>query len=268
VYVTRWHGLGAASQPEEDDALRTGPLVRRGAHTSRISEALASGLTRPAAAPIPGSARVFGRRTRLPRSRNPRPGASLAHLNCALPINLREFLAEQLGTDLRIDEDGVFTLAPGAGGEMMSQIARAIRRFSTERAHEQWVECSIPIARLSKDLRSSAERGEQVALCLGCAAVESGKDTMQHHLGAGCLAVDLGATSADVDQVRNNIPEALLRVVEGFRLGRAALTLSHYDLDCYVARGQVIFTWRPLHPIGEPKDGAASLTGSLGKRAT
>ncbi len=27
---------------------------------------------------------------------------------------------------------------------------------------------------------------------------------------------------------------------------RAALGLPHYDLDCYVARRQVIFTWRPL----------------------
>jgi hypothetical protein len=35
-------------------------------------------------------------------------------------------------------------------------------------------------------------------------------------------------------------------VIEGFRLGRAALGLPHHDLDCYVARGQVIFTWRPL----------------------
>ena len=35
-------------------------------------------------------------------------------------------------------------------------------------------------------------------------------------------------------------------MIEGFRLGRAALGLPHYDLDCYVARGQVIFTWRPL----------------------
>jgi hypothetical protein len=40
----------------------------------------------------------------------------------------------------------------------------------------------------------------------------------------------------------------LLRVIEGFRLGRAALGLCHYDLDCYVARGQVIFTWRPVAP--------------------
>ena len=34
--------------------------------------------------------------------------------------------------------------------------------------------------------------------------------------------------------------------VEKFRLHRTEAGLPHYDLDCYVAGGQVIFTWRPL----------------------
>ncbi len=198
---------------------------------------------------MPGGARVFGRRSRFPKFRNSRSSPSSLRLNCPLPINLREFLAEHLSAGLQIDEDGVFTVASGAGDEMMSQIARAIRRFSTERAHEQWAECAIGVERLGDDLEWAAETGEQVALCLGCAAVETGKGTMQRHVGAGCLAVELSApaaASAECDDTPHNLPEALLHVVEGFRLGRAALTLSHYDLDCYVARGQVIFTWRPL----------------------
>jgi len=41
-------------------------------------------------------------------------------------------------------------------------------------------------------------------------------------------------------------PDALRRAVENFRLRRTEGGLPHYDLDCYVAGGQVIFTWRPL----------------------
>ena len=41
-------------------------------------------------------------------------------------------------------------------------------------------------------------------------------------------------------------PDALHRAVENFRLHRTEAGEPHYDLDCYVAGGQVIFTWRPL----------------------
>jgi hypothetical protein len=149
---------------------------------------------------------------------------------------------------LHVDDDGVFTIASGAGDETMSQIARAIRRFSTERAHEQWAECAIAIERLSGSLERASQGREQVALCLGCAVVEIGKGAVQQHLGNGCVAVELSAPlalSAD-DAPPQGMPDMLLRIIEGFRLGRAALALPHYELDCYIARGQVIFTWRPL----------------------
>ncbi|MGH7915402.1 MAG: hypothetical protein ACREPW_12265 [Candidatus Binataceae bacterium] len=167
-----------------------------------------------------------------------------------MPINLREFLAEQFGDRLRIDEDGVFTLGPGAGEDALSRVARAIRQYSTERAHERWDECAIALARLGDDLDWSGESGDQVVLCLGCAEMETGADVIGRHRGTGCVAMELSAEvstrAASIVGDPQGLPEMLLRVIEGFRLARAALGLCHYDLDCYVARGQVIFTWRPL----------------------
>jgi hypothetical protein len=168
------------------------------------------------------------------------------NLKFALPINLREFLAERFGDGLLIDEDGVFTLGQEAGEDALGRIARAIRRYSTERARERWEECATALTRLSDHLDWAAESGDPVVLCLGCAALETGIDAVGRHRGAGCVAVELSAEIVSHVEEPRGLPELLLRVVEGFRLGRAALGLSHYDLDCYVARKQVIFTWRPL----------------------
>jgi hypothetical protein len=253
--------------------LRTGPLGRREAHISRFIEGFTTGFLRPAFIDSLGRERIFNHRSRPARLRNSTRNSSSdsppLNLKCALPINLREFLAEQfaapfaegvgaegLRDGLRIDEDGVFTLGPGAGEAALSRVARAIRRYSTERAHERWDECATALARLGDDLGRAAESGEQVVLCLGCAALETGADAVGRHRGAGCVAVELSAKPngnlnaanlKDGEESRG-LPEMLLRVIEGFRLGRAALGLCHYDLDCYVARGQVIFTWRPVVP--------------------
>ena len=249
--------------------MRTGPLGRREAHISRFIEGLPSGLLRPPLIDPLGSERVFNRRARTTRlrkwSRNSSSGSPSLDLKCALPINLREFLSQQFAAQqfvdgLRIDEDGVFTLGPGAGEEALSQVARAIRRYSTERAHERWDECATALARLGDDLDWAQESGDQVVLCLGCAALETGAAALEHHRLAGCVAVELSArvtvkpnarlkadTASHVEAPHGHgLPEMLRQVIEGFRLGRAALGLPHFDLDCYVARGQVIFTWRPL----------------------
>ncbi|MGB6565014.1 MAG: hypothetical protein WBE69_20605 [Candidatus Binataceae bacterium] len=247
-------------------------MGRREAHISRFIEGFTTGLLRPAFIDPLGRERIFNHRARPARlrnsTRNSLSGSPPLNLKCALPINLREFLAGQFAAPfadgLRIDEDGVFTLGPGAGEEAFSRVARAIRRYSTERAHERWNECTTALARLGDDLGRAAESGGQVVLCLGCAAMETGADAVGRHRGAGCIAVELSArpnlhagnfndgnlndqTAARVEESRG-LPEMLLRVIEGFRLGRAALGLCHYDLDCYVARGQVIFTWRPVAP--------------------
>jgi hypothetical protein len=245
--------------------LRNGPLGRREAHISRFIEGLPSGLLRPAFIDPLGRERVFSRRARPARLRNSTRNSlsdwPSLNLKCALPINLREFLAQQFAAQpfadgLRIDEDGVFTLGPNAGENALSRVARAIRHYSTERAHERWDECATALARLGDDLDWAQESGEQVVLCLGCAALVTGADALGRHRSAGCVAVELSAklnsmpsaeTASHVDAPQGQgLPEMLRLVIEGFRLGRAALGLPHYDLDCYVARGQVIFTWRPL----------------------
>ena len=235
--------------------MRTGPLERREAHISRFIEGSHSGFLRPAFIDPTDGERIFNRRSRPARlrnsTRNSLSDSPPLNLQCALPINLREYLAQQFAREqfaggLRIDEDGVFTLGHGAGEDALSRVARAIRRYSTERAHERWDECATGLARLGDDLDRAAESGEQVVLCLGCAALETGNDAAGRHRGAGCVAVELSAKIACHVEESRSLNEMLLRVIEGFRLGRAALGLSHYDLDCYVARSQVIFTWRPV----------------------
>lgn len=204
----------------------------------------------PAPLPAAGQARVFplersvSRQFDAPSSQTPP-----LPLKCSLPINLREFLTSQFGSGLRIDEDGVFALSPRAGDQALSRVARAIRRFSTERAHERWTECAADLASLGGELDRAAETGEPVVLCLRCAVEETGEDAAARHRGGGCIAVELGEQTAcyPFDHgAPHSLAERLLHVIEAFRLGRVALGLPHYDLDCYMARGQVIFTWRPL----------------------
>jgi hypothetical protein len=245
--------------------LRTGPLGRREAHISRFIEGLPSGLLRPAVTDPLSRERVISRRARPAglrnSTRNSLSDSPSLNFKCALPINLREFLAQQIASKqfadgLRIDEDGVFTLGSNADEDALSRVARAIRRYSTERAHERWDECARTLASLGDDLDWAHESGDQVVLCIGCAALDYGLEGAVRHRGTGCVAIELSATlngrlnanpetASQVEEPRG-LPELLRQVIEGFRLGRAALGLSHYDLDCYVARGQVIFTWRPL----------------------
>ena len=240
--------------------MRTGPLGRREAHISRFIEGSLSGFLRPAFIDPLERERVLNRRARPARlrnsTRNSLPDPPSLNLKCDLPINLREFLADEFAGGLRIDEDGVFTLGTATGEDALNRVARAIHRYSTERAHERWDECAATLASLGDDLDWAAESGDQVVLCLGCAALETGADAVGRHREPGCVAVELSAKptanpyAEAIGHVADaqSLPEMLRHVIEGFRLVRAALGLSYFDLDCYVARGQVIFTWRPLSP--------------------
>jgi hypothetical protein len=44
--------------------------------------------------------------------------------------------------------------------------------------------------------------------------------------------------------------DTVCRAIERFRNECAAEGAPHHDLDCYMSRGQVIFTWRPLAACG------------------
>ena len=171
-------------------------------------------------------------------------------LGSRLPINLRHFLAEQLGASMRIEDDSIVALEPRSNETLMRELARAIRRFSAERAREAWCECAMGLDRLEREFFAapSDDRGP-VVLCLRCSCVGAGP--LDQHCGSRCLPVHLGA-EVRAQQLEGKCvdgaltPDALHRAVENFRLRRSEVGEPHYDLDCYVAGGQVVFTWRPL----------------------
>jgi len=232
--------------------VRNGPLVHRRAHASRFAYGAPSPLERLQSLSVFGTPRAFSRRSRT--AQNEAPPAPFEtqrlQLGSRLPINLRHFLAEQLGASMRIEDDSIVALEPRSNETLMRELARAIRRFSAERAREAWCECAMGLDRLEREFFAapSDTRGP-VVLCLRCSCVGAGP--LDQHCGARCLPVHLGA-EVRAQQLEGKCvdgaltPDALHRAVENFRMHRSRDGQPHYDLDCYVAGGQVIFTWRPL----------------------
>lgn len=218
-------------------------MTRRGANVSRAA------LAAPTTLRSAGSARVFGRQA------PPAPGlpilgppavieSSCLHAECKLPINLRRFLAGQLGLMVDSGDEAIMNVAASADPATLSKIARAIRRYSTARAHEEWAECSVEVSRLGQ---RNGKDPAQATLCLKCAVVEFGADGVGRHQAPACQPVDLtkccgprgrGGTETGVAKVQ--------RVIEEFRALRVAFGLPHFELDCYPRADQIVFTWRPL----------------------
>lgn len=224
--------------------MRTGPLVRRGAHASRI---------------VPGVPATL-RRAGLPRSLElpafdnlPLPSpiieASCLHAECKLPINLRNFLAQQFGPALESDNESILDMAANADPATLSRVARAIRRYSTSRAREAWSECAVALEVFERRAMNAASAAR---LCLECARLEFGAEAFEAHLAPRCLTVDLLPACAPRSQPNNNssVSDRLQRQIEDFRAMRAAFGLPHFDLDCYVTNRRVMFSWRPLDTSG------------------
>jgi hypothetical protein len=221
--------------------LRTGPLVRRGAKVSR-AQANPTPLRAVPAAP-------FGRRL----SENFPPAdklftASRLHLECRLPINLREFLANQLGAIVDESDETVLKLAATADETTLSRLARAIRHYSTTRAQQSWEETALPLALMVVQRDMTAQH---MALCLKCVRVEFGPEALERHQKAGCVGVALdGACERRTDEPAARqelrIADTVRRLIKEFRSLRVAFGLPHFDLDSYVRNGQVTFTWRPV----------------------
>ncbi|HYL57917.1 MAG TPA: hypothetical protein VEU51_03530 [Candidatus Acidoferrales bacterium] len=230
--------------------MRNGPLVHRRAHASRFAYGAPSPLERLQTLAAFGGSRTYSSRTRAVAAEPAKWEMQRLQLGSRLPINLRHFLAEQLGPSMRIEEDSIVALEPRSSEALMRELARAIRRFSAERAREAWCECAMGMERLEREFfcEPSEVRGP-VVLCLRCACVGAGP--LDQHCGARCLPVHLGA-EVRAQQLEGKCvdgaltPNALHRAVENFRRHRTDARQPHYDLDCYVAGGQVIFTWRPL----------------------
>jgi hypothetical protein len=242
--------LDPVFQRLEVEPVRNGPLVHRRARASRFAYGTPTPLERLHALAAFGAPSTFSRHARPAPPETARFEPQRLQLGSRLPINLRNFLAEQLGPDMRIEDDTIVALRPSSSEALMRELARAIRRFSAERAREVWSECAILLDRLEREFFASAsdERGP-VVLCLRCSCI--GVGPLDQHCGTRCLAVHLGA-EVRAQQLEGRCakgaltPDALHHAVEHFRTQRAEAGLPHYDLDCYVAGGQVIFTWRPL----------------------
>jgi hypothetical protein len=216
--------------------LRTGPLVRRGANASRVVLG-APATPRRAALPRISELPPFGN---LPLQ-TPIIESSCLHVECKLPIDLRHFLAQQFAPSLDSDNASILDMAANADDATLSRVARAIRRYSTSRAREAWAQCAITL----DDLEREGTRTNPAArLCLECGRAEFGVSACDAHLGPRCLTVDL-LPSRPASQAP--VPDRLQRQVEEFRAMRAAFGLSHFDLDCYVTNGRVMFSWRPLN---------------------
>jgi hypothetical protein len=228
--------------------LRTGPLVRRSANVSRAAQAAPS-TSRPPALP-----RIFLKQLSSAADLESPTcmsaiESSCLRLDCRLPISLRHFLAEQLGTARETGDDVILELAARADQATLSKLARAIRNYSTARAHESCAECTVALARLTP-----VEGGTPVyaTLCLKCACVDFGEGVVQTHREAGCLPLPLSAAcNAPPKDSAARHHEATLagriqRLIEEFRALRIAFGLPHFELDCYVRGNQVTFTWHPL----------------------
>jgi hypothetical protein len=188
------------------------------------------------------------------------PPKPQVHFGCRLPINLRAFLAQQLGCRAEADDETILNCAAKADQATLNRLARAIRRYSTARAREAWTECNVDLAKFAE-----AEcDGHAVLLCLKCGRVEFGEGGLRDHQRAGCVPITLvrGSLSEPAeaspaqpagDEVAGEpssplalIADSVQRLVEEFRALRAAFGLPHFDLDCYVRGTQLTLMWRPL----------------------
>lgn len=163
---------------------------------------------------------------------------------CRLPINLRSFLAAQLGCRPEASDDTILRFAANADQATLNKLARAIRRYSTARAHEAWAECNLTV----ESFVQARQRGRLVVLCLRCARVDFADSASSEHRRNGCVPITLvsaGASNVD-DIAAEEIPEKIQHMVEEFRALRTAFGLPHFDLDCYVRGKQLTLMWRPL----------------------
>ena len=171
-------------------------------------------------------------------------------LGSSLPINLREFLLAEFGGGLRIEDDVIYFLRPGAGDLFVRELARAIRRFSYIRAQEHWVECAIERSQLEADLARQPAPDYAVVLCLECERFSAG--TLAEHQGERCVTLVLSAAGRDSqEQPPPNSAgimtgRGLYPVIEEFRQARQMAGLSHFGIDYYVANDHIVFTWRRL----------------------
>ena len=223
--------------------MRTGPMVRRGANVPHVYQRTLSTVRPPAGAAINADQSELSRIFSVPVIES-----SCLHVEFRIPIDLRRYLSKQLALDC--NDEALLNFAAHADCATLSKLARAIRRFSTERARTRWAECAVTLAAFEK-IAMCAETAHAI-LCLGCARIDFGPHVAEAHHGSECVVVDLSsALRANSGGTRSKggrkpIAERLQTLIEQFRALRAAFHLPHYGLDCYVTNSRVTFTWSPL----------------------
>ena len=225
--------------------MRQGPMVHRSPYTSRLSHGATAPLARLhslrglAALQVPKDHRARTAEAEIFESHR-------LNLMGMLPINLRHFLTDHLGQMLRIEGDSILALDPRCGDRAIRELARAIRRFSAERSRELWSECAVKVDRLAGELARMPAGERRVVLCLQCASIGLGQGALSRHGEATCFVIELDCVPGRGGEARGFVADGLRRQVEDFRLKRQASGLPHFDLDCYLSAGQMVFTWRPL----------------------
>jgi hypothetical protein len=218
-------------------------LVQRGAKVSRATHEPSSILRQSG-----------GLLRRLPAAPLETPGSktilksSCLHLECRLPINLRDFLADQLGAVVDKSDEHVLNLAVNSDPTTLSKLARAIRRYSTSRAQQPWEQCSVPLADFI--IRKKTEP-PAIVLCLKCVRIDFGDEAIARHQSGRCVSLALQDVCrrpgrVSLARVEGPIADRIRTSIEEFRRLRVAFGLPHFFLDSYVRNHQVTFTWRPL----------------------
>jgi hypothetical protein len=183
----------------------------------------------------------------------------LLKLEGLLPLSLGSFLADYFATRNRGGCDADALLA--RDDAMMRELARAIRRFSTARAREAWSECCIAVNRLIDDLLRAPAPRRHAVLCLKCGTIAIGANAPARHAELECIPVELNylmRPGALPNAAKALVPDGIRRAVEDFRRDRSSAGLPHFDLDCYVLNGEIIFTWRPDSNVERPNHIAKS----------
>ncbi len=230
--------------------MKNGPVVRKCFNVARSAQ---SGLrplrslarSRGPAPSLPGEERANGAALDAGPSEN-----TCVRLESWLPINLREFLTAEFRSEIRIEGEAIYFLGPKPEGLFIRELARAIRRFSHDRAQHPWIECAVKKPELEAAFNRRPTADYAAVLCLGCERVSMGAPT--EHRAPGCLPLVLGSgLNGSQAQSRDGAgmvtSAGLYGAIEEFRKARRKAGLPHLDLDCYIANGHVVFTWRPLN---------------------
>ncbi len=100
------------------------------------------------------------------------PHAALAYvaLRHPMPLQLRDFLADRMGSLARIEDDGIYCRWPENNRAFLASLESAARAYLTRSLHERPNTMRWPLTRLRARVAHEVARGHavQIALCIPC----------------------------------------------------------------------------------------------------